>query len=142
LDSDGHVIYDPFPTTGSAGFDLDAVGVRYFAASTGWMNTWFGEAYIFAEGGSWIFSSDNATFQYISPIDDASAWFYDLQMGWIYADSGSYPYLYVEALGQWVYFYYDHADADRWYCLWDESLAAALPDYPYASATQLAALER
>ncbi len=26
-DSFGHVIYDPYPTTGSAGFDLDAVGV-------------------------------------------------------------------------------------------------------------------
>ena len=27
LDSDGDVIYDPYPTSGSAGFDLDAVGV-------------------------------------------------------------------------------------------------------------------
>ncbi len=26
-DSFGHVIYDPYPTTGSAGFDLDAIGV-------------------------------------------------------------------------------------------------------------------
>lgn len=29
FDSDGHVLYDPHPTTGSAGVDLDAVGVRY-----------------------------------------------------------------------------------------------------------------
>ncbi len=28
-DSDGHVIYDPYPTSGSAGFDLDAVGAFY-----------------------------------------------------------------------------------------------------------------
>lgn len=28
-DSSGDVIYDPFPTAGSAGFDLDALGVRY-----------------------------------------------------------------------------------------------------------------
>jgi hypothetical protein len=27
FDSDNHVIYDPYPTSGSAGFDLDAVGV-------------------------------------------------------------------------------------------------------------------
>ena len=27
LDSSGGVIYDPYPTSGSAGFDLDAVGV-------------------------------------------------------------------------------------------------------------------
>lgn len=27
-----HPIYDPYPTTGSAGFDLDAVGVRYLQA--------------------------------------------------------------------------------------------------------------
>ncbi|HMM75563.1 MAG TPA: PEP-CTERM sorting domain-containing protein [Gammaproteobacteria bacterium] len=28
-----HPIYDPYPTTGSAGFDLDAVGARHFTAS-------------------------------------------------------------------------------------------------------------
>jgi hypothetical protein len=27
LDSDGHIIYDPYPTTGSAGVDIDAIGV-------------------------------------------------------------------------------------------------------------------
>ena len=32
LDSAGRPIYDPFPTTGSAGFDLDAVGVMHFAS--------------------------------------------------------------------------------------------------------------
>lgn len=31
-DSFGRPIYDPHPTSGSGGFDLDAVGVRYFAA--------------------------------------------------------------------------------------------------------------
>jgi len=31
LDSFGRPIYDPHPTTGSGGFDLDALGVRYFA---------------------------------------------------------------------------------------------------------------
>jgi len=29
VDTDGDVIYDPYPTSQSAGFDLDAVGVRY-----------------------------------------------------------------------------------------------------------------
>lgn len=33
-DSAGNVIYDPYPTTGSAGFDLDAVGVVHFAQFT------------------------------------------------------------------------------------------------------------
>ena len=28
-----HKIYDPYPTTGSAGFDLDAIGVMHFAAA-------------------------------------------------------------------------------------------------------------
>lgn len=32
-DSDGKPIYDPYPTTGSGGFDLDAVGVRHLAGS-------------------------------------------------------------------------------------------------------------
>jgi len=31
LDSYGRPIYDPHPTVGSGGFDLDAIGVRYFA---------------------------------------------------------------------------------------------------------------
>ncbi|NLI82303.1 MAG: PEP-CTERM sorting domain-containing protein [Deltaproteobacteria bacterium] len=31
LDSSGNVIYDPYPTTGSPGFDLDAVGVLHAA---------------------------------------------------------------------------------------------------------------
>jgi hypothetical protein len=29
IDTGGNVIYDPYPTAGSGGFDLDAVGVRY-----------------------------------------------------------------------------------------------------------------
>jgi hypothetical protein len=32
FDSQSHVIYDPFPTVGSAGFDLDAIGVSNGAA--------------------------------------------------------------------------------------------------------------
>lgn len=34
FDSNGDVIYDPYPTTASAGFDLDAVGVRYEKSDT------------------------------------------------------------------------------------------------------------
>ena len=34
LDSAGRPIYDPYPTTGSAGFDLDAVGVIHYATIT------------------------------------------------------------------------------------------------------------
>lgn len=34
LDSFGNPIYDPYPTSGSGGFDLDAVGVRYFVSDT------------------------------------------------------------------------------------------------------------
>ena len=33
LDSDGNPIYDPYPTVGSGGFDLDAIGVRYLAGN-------------------------------------------------------------------------------------------------------------
>lgn len=46
-----HRIYDPYPTTGSAGFDLDAVGVIHFAAATvpepsAWV--------MFASGIAWL----------------------------------------------------------------------------------------
>lgn len=34
LDTSGDVIYDPFPTMGSAGFDLDAIGVLHEAAQS------------------------------------------------------------------------------------------------------------
>jgi|GEM_PF-2050290 len=142
LDSDGNIIYDPYPTSGSAGFDLDAIGVRYFAstATDGWTDTWYGNAYIFAEGEGWIYSTDNLAFQYISPLNETSAWFYDLQLGWIYSNSASYPYIYIDGLTQWAYFYYDATDADRWYCLWDESLSASLPSFPYATANELVGL--
>lgn len=35
LDAEGFVIYDPYPTIGSAGFDLDAVAVMYPQTATG-----------------------------------------------------------------------------------------------------------
>lgn len=35
FDSDGDVIYDPYPTSGSIGFDLDAAGIRYERDDTG-----------------------------------------------------------------------------------------------------------
>lgn len=35
MDAEGYVIYDPYPTAGSAGFDLDAVGVIHQPASVG-----------------------------------------------------------------------------------------------------------
>lgn len=35
LDAEGEVIYDPYPTTGSAGFDLEAVGVLHELAPSG-----------------------------------------------------------------------------------------------------------
>ncbi len=35
LDCEGYIIYDPYPTSGSAGFDLDAVGVINQPASEG-----------------------------------------------------------------------------------------------------------
>ncbi|WP_022851022.1 hypothetical protein [Limisalsivibrio acetivorans] len=34
-DSEGNIIFDPYPTVSSAGFDLDGVSVRYFAESEG-----------------------------------------------------------------------------------------------------------
>lgn len=37
-DSAGRVVYDPYPQAGSAGFDLDAVGVRYLEDSNAGLN--------------------------------------------------------------------------------------------------------
>ncbi len=45
LDAEGAVIYDPYPTTGSAGFDLDGVAVRYLVPE---QLSW--EAYAAREG--------------------------------------------------------------------------------------------
>ncbi len=39
-DSYGNPIYDPHPTLGSAGFDLDAVAVRYFRIPDGFVSLW------------------------------------------------------------------------------------------------------
>lgn len=35
FDAEGYIVYDPYPTTGSAGFDLDAIGVIHQPAAEG-----------------------------------------------------------------------------------------------------------
>lgn len=39
LDSSGRLIYDPYPTSNSAGFDLDAIGVRFQTGQTPSVNS-------------------------------------------------------------------------------------------------------
>jgi hypothetical protein len=53
-------IYDPYPTSGSAGFDLDAVAVLHFAEPAHQENVPIPAIYIALLGGLFIFSFSNA----------------------------------------------------------------------------------
>ena len=73
-DSIGDPVYDPYPTTGSAGFDLDAVGVINSAEpleiSGKWYDYAWGEYEIFSEKGRSQLNTDlNGYYQYNTFFD-------------------------------------------------------------------------
>jgi len=43
-----------------------------------------------------------------------SGWFYTTDMGWVYTDSGLYPWLYINQENQWLY-YQNGTTAPRWF---------------------------
>ncbi len=64
-DSTGAVIYDPYPSSGSAGFDLDAIGVRYQADGAAAANP--------PAKPAALFPADGATNVALSPVLTSSA---------------------------------------------------------------------
>ncbi|WOO39938.1 hypothetical protein [Rubellicoccus peritrichatus] len=117
LDSDGRPIYDPYPTSGSAGFDLDAIGIRNeayldgimspddpnnpwsFSASLGWYNaTQFPWAY-HLEHGWWFMTGQGV----------GSFWAYDASLGWIWISLELYPTIWSANEG-WLFYLEETTD--------------------------------
>ncbi len=108
-DSLGNPIYDPYPTTGSAGFDLDAIGVRYpraldsvkvegsewsYAESIGW--------YVGARF-PWVFHQEHGWW-YVTGNDREGLWIWDAALGWLWTKAGLYPTLWSVDREGWIYY--------------------------------------
>jgi len=147
-DSDGRPIYDPTPTVGSGGFDLDAVGVAHFQMGEAlwesfrkWQNTWYGRVYPESRYGGWVYSADNGSWQYALAATNGM-WVYDFELGWLYASRTAPGYLYLFPPGAWAFSCGADGEGTRWYYLWDDAHAADFPLYPYVRAEEIAALVR
>lgn len=105
LDTGGNVIYDPYPTVGSAGIDLDAIGVRHEGVFDGYQytpgNAWsYSETlgWYIADQFPWVFQAEQGWW-YVATDDHESLWIYDLNRGWLFTGMELYPLVYVN--GDW-----------------------------------------
>lgn len=97
-DSAGRPVYDPFPTVGSAGFDLEAVAWRdrprmlfpgLFALAAGWR--WDPQlGYLFTASWPWVFGPDSGWFYVVGETAD-SIFLYLPGKGWCWSGSGLLP---------------------------------------------------
>lgn len=106
-------------------------------------SSWYGDVYAYQTGNGWMYSYDNACFQYVDG-SESDAWVYDEQIGWYWTSSNCYSRIYISDLDTWAYFYQESpASADvRAYYIFDNTYSAQLPNFPYATAAQLAAIEK
>lgn len=109
LDSQGNSIYDPYPTIGSAGFDLDAVGVRNAGAfdailpeGSSWSYTGSIGWYVGTQF-PWIYSQDQGWW-YVTGNEREGLWLYDGALGWLWTSGSDYPALYSAERNGWLYF--------------------------------------
>lgn len=111
LDSFDRPIYDPFPTTGSAGFDLDAVGIRNEAFLDGFMSTddpdnpWSFSASIGwynATQFPWVYHLEHSWW-YLTGGTSGTFWCYDASLGWIWISLEQYPTIWSANEG-WLFY--------------------------------------
>jgi len=119
--------------------NFEAYGAYLWGNPDAWDQTWYGNVYAFKNGEGWMFSDENMCYQYAIGTTDGM-WVYDRELGWSWTAHDVYPYVYFENYSMWGYFYAGHSETDRWYCLWNDALSGALPDYPYATAAEISAL--
>ncbi len=119
---------------------VEAYGTYLWPVVGDWDNSWYGHVFALQNGEGWFYSSTNASWQYAEGNADGSAYFYDPLLGWSYTDHSFFPYVYLYSLGGWAWTYdADNQAANRWFCLFDDSLSGSFEAYPYASAAELAA---
>lgn len=113
-------------------------------------SAWYGDMYAYQKGDGWIYSYDNYTFQYVSGTDD-DAWVYDPQLGNYWTSSELYPKIYIYDLGTWALAVGQEADTNddltgtasaREYQIYSEEYTEKLPNYPIATAAEIAGLRK
>ncbi|GEM_PF-1215717 len=108
-DSHGNPIYDPYPTVGSAGFDLDAIAVRdpvrrafseFHNAGFGWRwATKFG--YMFTARYPWIYFGEGQWLLYMGG-NKMSLYFLHNEAGWVWTNADYFPYVYRMGTFDWA----------------------------------------
>jgi hypothetical protein len=68
-----------------------------------WNSTWLGTYYSTDDSG-WILHSELGWI-FALPSPESGVWFWLQERGWMWTDSGLYPYLFDNPSSSWVYFY-------------------------------------
>ena len=114
-DSTGRPIYDPYPTIGSAGFDLDAIAVLHefvrgplllFDGATEigewlWLD-WFG--FVNTAFLPWLFHSEHGWLYLLADeSEEGTAWLWDDSLGWLWVEHAIYPSMWSVNRG-WLWY--------------------------------------
>ena len=84
-----------------------------------WSNPWLGNFYI-AENNGWIMH-ENLGWMFVLGQPDRSIWLWKEEMGWLWTSSETYPFLYSNQSGGWLFYhgqldgtllFYDYADSN------------------------------
>lgn len=127
-DTSGDIIYDPFPTIGSAGFDLDAIGVIHNQSSNISLTFYLTDEE--AESG-WLFLPGNigwANVQYhpwlhhprlkwvyMAGENLENAWLWMEALGWQWTTVECFPWLWNHDRQTWVYYFWDSSSSKQWF---------------------------
>ena len=92
--------------TGPGWIDAQPVTV----AENWWSSQWLGNFYI-AENNGWIMHEDLG-WMFVLGQPDRSIWLWKEEMGWLWTSSETYPFLYSNQSGGWL-FYHGQLDGTR-----------------------------
>lgn len=102
-----------------------------------WVETWYGWIWPYQRGEGWLWHPVHRT-QYAMGTPE-SMWVWDSQLGWMWTGVGYKDYFYMLQRNMWLY-YLEGSEAPRWfYCVTAPADASGMPDYPYATDSELAA---
>ena len=82
-----------------------------------WLS-WFG--FFSDTGDGWIYHNEHH-WMYCVGVDPSNIWFYTLDMGWLWTSSATYPYLFRNNDGAWLY-YLVGSSGPRWFYDYKTSL--------------------
>jgi len=95
----------------------DAGGEHLFTYTlsfeNGWhLSDWFG--YLLPNDAPWFYHLEHKWIHTTSE-SETDVWFVDSVLGWCYTNRESYPYLYVAALDEWLFYVRGSESPERWF---------------------------